>query len=1320
MNANLVDRYSLVKVGNQRTAERRSAIRHSIQSVAGLILIFFTSQTVGAQTINIGSETDLNNAIQTINSNPTNTYTLNFTSGFSLNQPVLQLSSQATVNLAGNSVTIDGGGLYQPLIVESGTVKVQNLNIINAGSPITVDGGTLNDTTGSLQSSIVNMGTFEFSTSNAETYGGIISGPGGVAVNGSGPVTFTGANTYGGGTVITGGSTLIGTTSTLQGTMLNFGVLQFNQSTAGTYAGSLQGTGFVKITGGGPITFTGLNTNVGGILVDTGNTLIGTTSSLSGPIGDNGTLRFDQSTSGTYSDSISGTGTVQITGGGTVTFTGTNAYTGGTLIEQGSTLVGTTSSLQGAITDLGKLEFNQSTSGSFNGTISGTGSVKLDSGANLVFTGLHSYSGGTTIDSGATLSGTARSLQGSILNNGNVIFIPGDSASAYSGNMSGTGHVKISENATTTLSGTNSYTGGTTVESGGKLIGTTSSIQGSVLDNGIVVMNGAFFINNGNPNHDPLANATSPSNIFHGTLTGTGKLEIAGGVVTLTGANTYTGGTTVDSNSVLNGTTIGIQGNIENNGFVGFDNGATPTNSNGGSIFQYTGVYSGNITGSGGVQVSGATPIYFAGTNSYTGGTYLDSGSVLIGTTSSLQGNIINNGSLYFSQFSAIPLSNAGTDSVTANGPMYLNLSAAGTYAGNLSGIGSVTIEGGPVTFAGTNTYTGGTFVHTYSTLIGTTKSLQGAISNSGLVVFNQSNEGTFAGVISGSGNVEVSGLGTTIFSNANTYTGLTTIDNGGTLFVSGSVLGNVDVANSGTLTGTGSVGSTTVDAGGTIAPGGIGTALHVKGDFTQGAGSTFVAELSPTGSNKLIVDGTAKIENATKLNIKVDPGTLTVGTKYEVLTAGGGLTGQYSNLLTPALTQQIVFSENYGANNLILVVNSNLSQYVQVPNQLAVAQALDRVSGTATGDFANAITQLTILDSAPLSNALNQLSGDIYGSIGTIERQTTTTQLQLISNRLATLTAPGTQTAGFAQRPREIRLVSRQSSENQANSSAATVPTPQGWTTWAQGYGLGGTVAGDSNAGGLNYRLGGTLFGTERWLGDNFMIGVLGGYAATGIGNRMDGSSAQVSAYQVGLYQLFRQDALYVSNIDAYGNSSYDVTRPVNFGNVQQTASGSSIGNQWAHYTEAGINQELDEFRFQPFLGVQYMYLAQNGYSESGAGSLDLTTNQQIINSLRGSVGARIYHETTWNDVRVIPMLAARYQHEFGDGTQLVSSSFAGAPTSQFVVAGNSTGRDFGLITLSTTAYLTPRLSIFGSVDTQFASRYSAVIGAGGLQYTW
>jgi uncharacterized protein with beta-barrel porin domain len=262
--------------------------------------------------------------------------------------------------------------------------------------------------------------------------------------------------------------------------------------------------------------------------------------------------------------------------------------------------------------------------------------------------------------------------------------------------------------------------------------------------------------------------------------------------------------------------------------------------------------------------------------------------------------------------------------------------------------------------------------------------------------------------------------------------------------------------------------------------------------------------------------------------------------------------------------------------------------------------------------------------------------------------------------------------------------------------------------------------VAGNGNAGGLNYGVGGSLAGIDRWLDDNTLFGVMGGYAGTSLRDRLDADHATINGGQIGLYQLHRRGRVYFSNIDAFSGDNDHATRPIDFAGVSRTATGISSSNQWAHYTEAGLTLGNGSLRLQPFTGVQYIYLDQHGYSETGAGSLNLTTSGQHVNSVRGNFGARLYSERVWRGLRVIPSISARYQHEWGNGTQLISSSFAGAPTTSFVTAGNYLGRDFGLFTLSSTALLSEQASLYGALDCQVSSNYNAVIGSGGFQYRW
>ena len=167
-----------------------------------------------------------------------------------------------------------------------------------------------------------------------------------------------------------------------------------------TMTGGLTGTGPMTINGGGTLILGGTNTYSGGTTVSSA-TLQSNTSSLQGPIVNNGVVVFDQVGSGTYAATISGNGRVTMQNSGTLILTGANTYTGGTLVSSG-TLQGNTTSLQGAIINNGAVVFNQAGSGTYSGSMSGTGSVTQQNTGTLVLSGTNTYSGGTSV-SGGTL-----------------------------------------------------------------------------------------------------------------------------------------------------------------------------------------------------------------------------------------------------------------------------------------------------------------------------------------------------------------------------------------------------------------------------------------------------------------------------------------------------------------------------------------------------------------------------------------------------------------------------------------------------------------------------------------------------------------------------------------------------------------------------------------------------------------------------------------------------------------------------------------------------------------------------------------------------
>ena len=305
----------------------------------------------------------------------------------------------------------------------------------------------------------------------------------------------------------------------------------------------------------------------------------------------------------TISGVITGAGGVTKIGAGTLTLSGVNTYTGATTINAGTIALSADAGLgaaPGAATP-GKLTFG-------GGTLQTTASFTLAANRGIALTG----PGTISTDAGTTLT--------------------------YGGIIAGAGPLTKAGTGTLLLSGVNTYTGATAVSAGTLRIGVTNSIGAS---SALTVAGGATFDLNGFSDVvGSLAGAgtvtsgaagavtltaggNNSSTTFSGLLqngSGTVALTKTGtGTLTLSGANTYSGITTVSAGTLLvngsqaasavslNGGTLGGIGSV----------GAITSTGSGGSVSAGQGgpgmLSSGNVNWSSGspsfvVQMNGTTP----------------------------------------------------------------------------------------------------------------------------------------------------------------------------------------------------------------------------------------------------------------------------------------------------------------------------------------------------------------------------------------------------------------------------------------------------------------------------------------------------------------------------------------------------------------------------------------------------------------------------------------------------------------------------------------------------------------------------------------
>ena len=690
---------------------------------------------------------------------------------------------------------------------------------------------------------------------------------------------------------------------------------------------------------------------------------------------------------GVINAALAGTAGLTKSGTGNAAVYGANTYSGATVINAGSLVVGSATGLGDA-----------------------AGAVTVNSGGNLyVGSGLTISRTGNLTVNGGTLSGDNANL-GTISLSGGGNFVANNGA-ALAVKLGGTGGLTVGGTGDTYLWASNSYTGATVINSGQLILGGNGAISESSavqIDSGAAfLLTGAFAPNNINRTIAGLTgagilwgaggtvtvNKASGTDTFTGDIqSGQGLIKSGSGTLVLGGASSYTGATTVSAGTLLiahgsalgstaAGTTVAsgaqLRLNATNSGFTignealtisgqGVTTGGALRNAAGNNTVQGKVTLAANATigaasgtsltldvasgnaieasdfnltfdgagtnvvndaislGTGGLTKIGSGVAILAASNSYSGGTFLNVGYLTAG-----HNNAFGTGSITVGSGTTLNLTNfAVANSIINNGGTILS-------TGQLS---DVTATNGTSDIGGNN-----------STIAQVGGSATVNVSGSGVTV-NQATGGTI--------NANASGLVVTNFSGGNiaVSNGVTVGLRSGT---SGGVIsGSGGIAKQGatTLTLTASntyTGATTVEAGKLQVNGSISSATTVQNGATLGGGGSVASVVIQSG-------GTIEPGNS--------PGTLTI---TNGLTWAGG--GNYN-------WQIYAVSGTAGQTNTWDLINvtggtwdiTGLSSTNKFNINLWSLSGLPDTTGLATGFDATQNYSWKILSSVGLSTTFN------------------------------------------------------------------------------------------------------------------------------------------------------------------------------------------------------------------------------------------------------------------------------------------------------------------------------------------------------------
>jgi outer membrane autotransporter protein len=667
--------------------------------------------------------------------------------------------------------------------------------------------------------------------------------------------------------------------------------------------------------------------------------------------------------------------------------------------------------------------------------------------------------------------------------------------------------------------------------------------------------------------------------------------------------------------------------------------------------------------------------------------------------------------------------------------------------------------EGDSAAQATTVTFRGGTFRPTARVVLTqpvVVEATNGIIDTSlGAVVLT--------GTITGDGQLQVLGGGLLTLQGQVQNGGGAQVQQG-TLSVQGQLGGPLSVLSGGTVMGGGTVTGPSTIAG-TLSPGASPGIITFTAPVTLAAGSTTRLEIdgptAGTGSgfhDQVLVTGAGSTLTAGGTLAPVLRGISgdatnsfnpAIGQGFRVIRAEGGVLGSFAGLTQPTdgLPAGSRFDAIYGANTLDLVLTP--ARYADLAplgvgqrvNQVSTGAALDAIRPAAglrmTGDAEATFGALYALPARAIPAALDQVSGVVHAdalAASLAHRRifggATAQRMGAIRSGDAGLVA-----AQGALAPRvalDSARIARMSAMPGAGVGDEEQPTGDGgdgafglpgWSVWGRALGGWGSTGSDGVAPGYSRQSGGALVGADR----AFAPGLTGGIALGFLRGQVDGDGAtgevRIESYQASLYGLYAPptEAAWKPFVDVTvgtGLSRYDARRTIAFGTLSRRATADSQGTDVTAEAGIGFSTRIEGIEIEPRLHLRWDRIARRGFTETGAGSLNLTVDGRTADALRAGIGVSAARSfDLGNGVRLRPEARLGYAREMQDGLGRSTHRLGGVG---FGVESARVGQNGLTGGIGITAYRGDRFAVVADYDAVKREGGTDHVATIGMRWVW
>jgi outer membrane autotransporter protein len=528
----------------------------------------------------------------------------------------------------------------------------------------------------------------------------------------------------------------------------------------------------------------------------------------------------------------------------------------------------------------------------------------------------------------------------------------------------------------------------------------------------------------------------------------------------------------------------------------------------------------------------------------------------------------------------------------------------------------------------------------------------------------------------------------------------------GGFLNNANRIAGRVDVHESGTFTGKGSVGELNVR--GRVAMGPVQGAPNVTGDLNLA--STAVLDYginAEGGSSTMVVGGTAHLGDAT---LKINATGESLQSGQHTIIEAGRIEGQFARIdndlvfMTPALQYEgqrvgltytrndvpldsVTDNENgnaFGHSVVetdpppeIPIVPTDAETFSQTPSATDEAAADDLTAPVPPADEESIVQTPPIGGEAPEDDSTpapidgsNSKPAPVAKSPIThpkpaVAKNAAVTAL-LGSNRAtaiqaieqlaggvnanlakATLSSASPVSASMLSAMRQLDSTNGYSNPlGQRYTPRLAAGSEDSGRVWLQALGHGGKL--DREVDSLRHSTQGLLLGVDWRIDEEWRLGLAGGKSRT----RLDSHELRgdLDSWHLGAYAVRQQGPMSLRLGATYSNHDGSHARQITFTGFRDRPEGRYAASTQDAFAELGYNLGRANVSIEPFASLGYQRYQRDGYTEKG-GAAALKVHDQSQHNMNSVFGLRLAKvETLGNGLQLTPRLGASWKHTYGE----------------------------------------------------------------------